>query len=103
MWRSPRHRVLSGGAPMNPADLIQQLQDGLDGVTPGPWKQFRRNGVNEVQHGRSNVPVVAWSGFDDSSRPEHEHAANAAHIARCHPDNIRALLDSLASKDTALS
>ncbi|MBZ9894192.1 hypothetical protein LB545_07525 [Mesorhizobium sp. BR1-1-6] len=82
--------------------IEKELREGLARASKGRWKHFRRNGVNEVQHGRSNVPVVAWAGFDDSSRAEEDHAANAAYIVAAQPDNIRALLSEIERLREAL-
>lgn len=61
--------------------LRAELRAGLDGVTPGPWD---RNNVDFVPH-----VVIARQKITFGSY------ADAAHIARCSPENIRALLDAL--------
>ncbi|WP_404927113.1 hypothetical protein [Mesorhizobium sp. ORM16] len=87
---------------MSADKLIERLRAGLAGTTKGPWRHYTaplRSGmtvINEVQCDE-RAPVVAWAGFDDSFRSKAKHTRNAAHIARCSPDNIRALLDLLAS------
>ena len=69
-------------------EQITAMLDGLDGVTPGPWAV---EGLNQW-HNFS----VAWKPelkvcqtYGDSIAAE----ADAAHIARCDPDTIRALCE----------
>ncbi len=79
------------------SEALAELLAGTEGVTPGPWKHRRyrlKPTINEVEGSRKPA-VVPWPGFDDSSRPEREHAKNAAHIARCDPDTIRSLVTEL--------
>jgi hypothetical protein len=91
--------------------LIAELRAGLDGVTPGPWHavQMATNkpdidrpfvvGPGEVVVGTDGICEPARS--NDRSFPE--DAANMRHISRCSPDNIRALLDRIASLEAALA
>lgn len=62
--------------------LIADFRAGLDGVTPGPWRVHDdpRKWVT------ANVPDSAWRVNRD---------ADAAHVARCSPENIQALLDEI--------
>lgn len=77
----------------NPAsdDLVAEIEAGLEGVTPGPWEV----GADD-QHGQSVVRsqhIELFTGWHHSvGAIEQEMRANAAHIARCSPDNIAALL-----------
>lgn len=50
--------------------------------TPGPWKVWtaRRSKDIEIQH-NGKVPIVKWSGFDESFRKHSEHLANARLLA----------------------
>jgi hypothetical protein len=57
--------------------------------TPGPWKVFNSHKVIEVQEG-DLLPVINWSGFDDSRRTHNEHLANAFLIASA-PELLEAL------------
>jgi hypothetical protein len=71
--------------------LRAELRAGLDGVTPGPWEVgegFRIVFDNDEARG-----VIAECWIYDS--PYEDLHAKAAHIARCSPENIRALLDAL--------
>lgn len=83
-------------------DLTQELRAGLDGVTPGPWRVFetRQSRIANQTHvgpyPRGVAHITSW-GTDEP------RASNAAHIARCSPENIRALLDALAAKDIVLA
>ena len=66
------------------ADQIRAIEDGCEGVTPGPWE------IGES--GRT----VAIGDDDDAylcvvSRPTTRHAL-AAHIARLNPDTVRELV-----------
>jgi hypothetical protein len=77
-------------------EQIDALLTGLDGVTPGPWIV---EGLN-----RSGNFSVAWKPelkvcqtYGDSVSA----GGNAAHIARCDPDTIRALCE-LALEGLAL-
>ena len=65
------------------ADRLAALREA---ATPGPWHHYRdklrpqfSGRVNEVQANQKPA-VVRWSGFDDSARPEKQHAANARYI-----------------------
>lgn len=52
--------------------------------TPTPWRLFNGESVIAIldSSGSGQVPVINWQGFDDSSRPRSEHAANAAYIVQ---------------------
>lgn len=85
---------------MSADDLIQELRAGLEGVTPGLW------GTRPTAEGMGDTFITAPS---DNARgwrsiaivhPQKQDS-DAAHIARCSPDNIRTLLDALAAKDAA--
>jgi hypothetical protein len=92
---------------MTPEQLTR-LRRLAEAATPGPWQHYRdklrpqfSTRVNEVQADRERA-VVAWSGFDDSARPEKQHAANAAYIAAVSPDVTLALLDTIAAQVTQI-
>jgi hypothetical protein len=107
--------------------LVAEMRAGLEGVSPGPWrvdeqKHPYKDGTNSHKEqrivttwehpqlkacvdvtrlaigigleGQPPIPMVRISSFD------------AAHIARCHPANISALLDEIerlrAERDTFL-
>ena len=55
----------------------------------GPWTAFISNGVIEVLNMHAKV-IVKWQGFDDCSRAQAEHEANARLIASA-PDLLEAL------------
>ncbi len=74
--------------------LRAELRAGLGGVTPGPW-QF-------VPHYFSNGDIKRRSVCVERSKydwidliADLNNEADAAHIARCSPENVRALLDAL--------
>jgi hypothetical protein len=62
-------------------EQLDALEAGLEGVTPGPWKQgaSQRDQVLRVQ----TTPLLIAGTID---------APDAAHIARCDPDTIRELI-----------
>lgn len=88
---------------------IAELREGLEGVTPGPW-QTGRLGDIDLSHvvdfgAPPRAPFMIMrpaSAYgvchaDDSSSPK-----NAAHVARCSPDFISALLARLDAQESAL-
>lgn len=87
-------------------ELVAEIKAGLEGVTPGPWAVIppEREDQNECDLGG----IVNANGgriceFGDStiyynSCGEPPSAKDAAHIARCSPDNIAALLSRLEAE-----
>lgn len=76
--------------------IAAELRAGLDACTSGPWSVDDRI-VAPGDIGES------WAVFEscEDDPPiimcmEWQQEANARHIARCHPENIRALLDELS-------
>ncbi len=72
---------------LTPSDLdaLERLERA---ATKGPWTHYRDKlrpkfptRINEVQCTTEKTSIVKWPGFDDSDRPEKQHAANAALIA----------------------
>jgi len=57
--------------------------------TPKPWNLFSSGSVHEIS-ASDNIPVVTWSGFDDSRRPNSVHQANARLITAA-PELLEAL------------
>ncbi len=69
-------------------DLEKELRDGLEGVTPGPWR------ANEgIEYPRGQQYYYITDGC--SNLADDVDMADAAHIARCSPENIAALLDRI--------
>lgn len=71
-------------------EKLSEMLAGLEGVTPGPWHEgdhwvFVPPATGEPTHALENVL--------SQDKPQ----ANAAHIARCDPDTIRALILELQS------
>jgi hypothetical protein len=74
--------------------FIEELRRGLEGVSDGPWEanQSPDRHHTDVVYGRylsgapNDVCLVGASELDEQN-------ANSAHIARCSPDRILALLD----------
>ena len=70
-------------------EQITAMLDGLDGVTPGPWKWegslYERMAASIRSLSQDRGLAQLW---------EHKNAVlDAAHIARCDPDTIRALCE----------
>ena len=80
---------------MNIKTLTTELRDGLEGVPSEVWKtnnaptrRYTSSVYYELADGnRADVCLVGSSELDVQN-------LTADHIARCSPDNIRALLDS---------
>ena len=85
--------------------LAEWLAD-LDGVTPGPWHSYQTT-IHGNKYGGHWVAVsdpaqliqISGSGGARSftqrvvdTQDHDDNEANAAHIARCDPDTIRALI-----------
>ena len=66
--------------------LIADLHAGLDGVTPGPWSTgTTEHWCREVRGCDGTGMLFCGHGSTEQAR------VLAAHIARCSPDNIRAV------------
>lgn len=87
--------------------LAREMREGLEGVTPGPWVA-QGDGYDTATYvmGRD---IMVRSGAEDriiavfhSYRPNDRvsRAFNAAHAARCSPDNIRSMLDHIDALTT---
>ena len=73
---------------------LNEMLEGLEGVTPGPWITSRRE----------NRPIDGASyeiGAPDRGVAGMMHAKDAAHIARCDPDTIRYLVTQELSRRSA--
>lgn len=74
--------------------IEQELRDGLNGVTPGSWS------TRPTAEGMADTFITAPAENKLGYRviaivSPQKKDADAAHIARCSPENIRALLDEL--------
>ena len=47
-----------------------------------PWKTFIRGKIVEVHPTAEGMPVIGWTGFDESATPLTTHRANARLIVR---------------------
>jgi hypothetical protein len=92
-------------------EQVAAIRDGCEGVTPGPWYAEAQTGpVTDEGQRRPRLGVGAQSRFDTNAAKDDdqdpmddawllgiwgvltaEDYDNAAHIARCDPDTIRAL------------
>ena len=95
------------------SDIEQRLREAMDGVTPGPW------GWVIHDHSMASLGVLPDPGLGDPlvmcvspcgscqeranpkewewGRCHTPSETDAAYIALCYPDNISALLDTIAS------
>lgn len=82
---------------------IAELRAGLEGVTPGPWTISASNvgRTDAVGITASDDEWVVADVWSDVPEMEKAAAANAAHIARCSPDKIAALLARLDAAEGA--
>jgi len=75
--------------------LISDLRAGLEGVTPGEWRVGPVDDTIVTAADGSEVAQIDGDYNEPDLWPIME--ANAAHIARCSPDNIAALLTHVAA------
>ena len=87
------------------SDLEQRLREAMDGVTPGPWvaeQSMSRKYLDAVlfqyQSGiKGTVALIGKEAAQVGASELDEQNANSAYIALCSPNNISALLDTIAS------
>ena len=92
------------------SDIEQRLRDAMDGVTPGPWYQTGEPWFSAGDGVLAGSPDgnIAYliADCDNLALPRDEYDGpfqlgdqdrDAAYIALCSPDNIGALLDTIAS------
>lgn len=81
--------------------IALELRRLLNEATPLPWRARKwpspTRMVEVIPVAMPKLPIVPWTGFDDSSRIKAEHDANAALIAAA----VNALPDLLAIVDAA--
>lgn len=97
-------------ADIDVASLLKEMRDGLEGVTSGPWWPGHLADENStcdcasILAENGKMGSIAQVTIDNGLRigdggndgpPIEEAKRNLAHIARCSPDNIRALLDEV--------
>lgn len=83
-------------------DIIKRLLDALAaGPTPGPWEHIAKLSASESHRGFTVGVRNGWKLADVRPIDEDgvEGSANAAFIAACHPEAMRALLDRLAERE----
>lgn len=79
-------------------EQIAAIRDGTEGVTPGPWQALRSDPAEGVNcHWIKAQPSPALRGFSKEIAyvggtyyADGPDVRDAAHIARCDPDTIRA-------------
>ncbi len=80
------------------SDIEQRLREAMDGVTPGPWELVSLSG-----YGSPFSIRMAYTSSSPNAPKTHygvqsvRTRADAVYIALCSPDNIGALLDTIAS------
>lgn len=87
------------------SDIEQRLREAMHGVTPGPWvaeQSMSRKYLDAVlfqyQSGmKGTVALIGKEAAQVGASELDEQNANSAYIALCSPDNIGALLDTIAS------
>lgn len=80
---------------------IADLREGLEGVTPGPW-QWVYDEDPMMQCWRLAPGIMLVDGTDCTPGGDKIDRANAAHLIRCSPDFIAALLARLDARESAL-
>lgn len=88
---------------------IKAIRDGCEGVTPGPWQTLRSDPAEGVNcHWIKAQPSPALRGFSKEVAyvggtyyADGPDVRDAAHIARCDPDTIRAAMDEIAESRAA--
>lgn len=96
------------------SDIEQRLREAMDGVTPGPWEHDGGD-IFTVSQECCNLPRVLCDADPATGEPipygeeccgspnieqcliANTSQSNAAYIALCSPDNIGALLDTIAA------
>lgn len=76
---------------------IAEIKEGLVGVTPGPWSFYSE--PEEGMFGDVCVFDVATGNFYSLT----ENPKNAAHIARCDPDTMRAVIEHVEGTEAYLA
>lgn len=84
-----------------PTKLEDELRAGLEGVTPGPWVARSPGDFLGIYAGKIELFAMGLAPAPDWPESEtRETLQTAHHIARCSPDNILALLDSISALRT---
>ena len=86
--------------------LVAEMRTGLELATKGEWSVdgYNTSAIIFRQHGKTHV--TDWMRLARCDDDNDNWKADAAHIARCSPDNIRALLsrlDAAESENTRLA
>ena len=94
-------------------EQIAAIRDGTEGVTPGPWRRYSksphvaRDTAQPDPHPNVGSVLVAECGnYQDKELVPfnmERWLADAAHIARCDPDTIRALATEVLESRAALA
>jgi hypothetical protein len=85
--------------PADAAGLVERLEAGLEGVTPGPWRHEEVRGYC-IDYIKTNHPDFASTPHRRNLDyvAETENTSNARYIANCDPDTIRVLLSALKAQ-----
>jgi len=86
-------------------DIETKLREALDGVTPGSWvaeqstsRKYLDAVLFQYQSGmKGTVALIGKEAAQVGASELDEQNANSAYIALCSPNNISALLDTIAS------
>ena len=80
--------------------LAAEMLAGLEGVTPGPWTWGSKY-VCRLDGTRYERLFQTSTGENEGGDSQWE--LNAAHIARCSPDNIRTLLEERSAREATIT
>ena len=84
------------------SDIEQRLREAMDGVTRGEWSVDGFNLAGVIARPPGETHVTGWRRLAICVDDNPNWRKDAAYIALCSPDNIGALLDTIASLRTKL-
>lgn len=79
------------------SDIEQRLREAMDGVTRGEWSVDGFNLAGVIARPPGETHVTGWRRLAICVDDNPNWRKDAAYIALCSPDNIGALLDTIAS------
>lgn len=60
-----------------PDDFATRLEGLIQRATKGPWRAERHGHLMEIMESSSDIPVIAWPGFDGNDRTDKDNEGNA--------------------------
>lgn len=79
-----------------------ELVDGLEGVTPGPWTWGMKFVSRPPDDGTITYEKLCMTPDAKVAEEGSQWEMNAAHIARCSPDNIRLICEAIEAQAAEL-